>query len=79
MLLARGPSIDALRLSWSLLNERHKGALKTLEPRVVQVEPGSYQLIAGPLASPINALKVCATLRARGVACQSADFKGDAL
>jgi hypothetical protein len=79
VLLARGPSLDALRLSWSLMNERHKGTLKALEPRVVQVEPGSYQLVAGPIANPAEALKVCAALKARGVACQAADFKGDAL
>ncbi len=79
VLLARGPSLDALRLSWSLLNERHRTALKSLEPRVVQVEPGSYQLLAGPIANPADALKVCVTLKARGVACQAADFKGDGL
>jgi hypothetical protein len=79
VLLARGPSLDALRLSWSLLNERHKGTLKSLEPRVVQVEPGSYQLLAGPIANPADAMKVCAALKARGVACQAADFKGDGL
>lgn len=79
LLLARGPSLDALRLSWSLLNERHKGTLKSFEPRVVEVEPGSYQLIAGPVANPAEALKVCAALKSRGVACQAADFKGSAL
>ena len=79
ILLARGPSIDALRLSWSLLNERHKGTLGTLEPRVVSAEPGLYQLIAGPIASPADAAKVCANLKARGVTCQAAEFKGDGL
>jgi hypothetical protein len=79
VLLASGPSLEALRLSWSLLNERHKPTLKALEPRVVTVEPGSHQLLAGPIASAAAAQKVCATLKARGVACQTADFKGDAL
>ena len=79
ILLARGPSIDALRLSWSLLNERHKATLGTLEPRVVSAEPGLYQLLAGPIASPADAAKVCANLKARGVTCQAAEFKGDGL
>jgi TolA-binding protein len=79
VLLARGPSLDALRLSWSLINERHKSALGALEPRVVTTEPGSYQLVAGPLASPAEAAKVCASLRARGVTCQPSEFKGDGL
>ena len=79
ILLARGPSVDALRLSWSLLNERHKGTLGALEPRVVQAEPGLYQLIAGPIASPADAAKVCVNLRARGVTCQAAEFKGEGL
>jgi hypothetical protein len=79
VLLARGPSLDALRLSWSLLNERHKGTLKAMEPRVVEVEPGSYQLVAGPVANPAEALKVCSALKARGVSCQATDFRGNAL
>ncbi len=79
ILLARGPSLDALRLSWSLLNERHKVSLGTLEPRVVTSEPGTHQLVAGPFASPADAAKVCATLKSRGVTCQPAEFKGEAL
>lgn len=78
VLLARGPSLDALRLSWSLLNERHKATLKSMEPRVVEVEPGSYQLVAGPVANPAEALKVCSALKARGVSCQATDFRGKA-
>lgn len=79
VLLARGPSLDALRLSWGLLNERHKGTLKSMEPRVVEVEPGSFQLLAGPVANPAEALKVCSALKSRGVACQPADYRGSAL
>lgn len=79
ILLARGPSLDALRLSWSLLNERHKSALGSLEPRVVTPEPGTHQLIAGPFATSADAAKACATLKSRGVSCQPAEFKGDAL
>ena len=79
ILLARGPSLDALRLSWSLLNERHKSSLGSLEPRVVTTEPGTHQLIAGPFASAADAAKACATLKSRGVTCQPAEFKGEGL
>jgi SPOR domain len=79
ILLARGPSLDALRLSWSLLNERHKSSLGSLEPRVVTPEPGTHQLVAGPFASIADATKACATLKSRGVSCQPAEFKGEGL
>jgi uncharacterized coiled-coil protein SlyX len=79
ILLARGPSLDALRLSWSLLNERHKSSLGALEPRVVTTEPGTHQLVAGPFASSADAAKACATLKSRGVTCQPAEFKGEGL
>ncbi len=79
ILLARGPSLDALRLSWSLLNERHKSSLGSLEPRVVTTEPGTHQLVAGPFASAADAAKACAALKSRGVTCQPAEFKGEGL
>jgi hypothetical protein len=79
VVLATGPSVDALRLSWSLLNERHRSTLQPLEPRVVIIEPGRYQLVAGPLPNESEATRVCTTLRGRGVACQPSDFRGDRL
>jgi hypothetical protein len=77
--VASGPSLDALRLSWSLLSDRHKSSLKTLEPRYVSADGGTYQLIAGPLPNDAEAVKICATLRTRGVSCRPAEFKGDGL
>jgi hypothetical protein len=55
-----GPSVDALRLTWGTLVERH-GALAVLQPRFVAPKPGSgiYRLVAGPLASKADAEKVC--------------------
>jgi hypothetical protein len=79
VLLASGPSVDALRLSWSLLNERHRGTLGRMEPRVVATEPGRYQLVAGPIPNETEAQRICTTLRGRGVACQPTDFRGDGL
>lgn len=79
VIVASGPSVDALRLSWSLLSDRHKAALGRMEPRVVTTDGSTYQLVAGPLPTDAEAAKVCATLKARGIACRPSEFKGDAL
>jgi len=59
--LGAGPSLDALRLRWSDLSEKHS-ALALLKPRFVPPKAGSstYRLIAGPLPSKADADKVCA-------------------
>jgi hypothetical protein len=81
--LATGPSLDALRLSWSLLQERHRGQLGRLEPRVVRgTEPGqpAYRLIAGPLTSAGEARRLCSQLKARRAQCEVAEsFDGEGL
>lgn len=77
--LASGPSVDALRLHWSVLTERHKASLKTLEPRYTGNDATSFQLIAGPVANAAEAQRLCQSLRSRGVSCQPAEFGGDAL
>jgi hypothetical protein len=77
--IAAGPSVDALRLSWMLLSDRHSNVLKQLEPRFVSDEPGVYRLVAGPFASPAEAQRACADLKARGASCQTSDFGGEAL
>jgi TolA-binding protein len=58
-----GPSLDALRLTWSLLSERHS-ALAVLQPRYVAPKAGSsvYRLVAGPLSSKADAERVCADM-----------------
>jgi hypothetical protein len=77
--LASGPSVDSLRLSWSLLSDRHKTSLKSLEPRYTGSDATSYQLIAGPVANAAEAQRLCLSLKARGVTCAPAEFSGDAL
>lgn len=80
--LASGPSLDALRLSWVLLTERHGGSLKGLEPRYVTGnDPGgqAFDLMAGPLPSAEKAAEVCAALKAKKVACAVGPFSGNAL
>ncbi|KAB2910513.1 MAG: SPOR domain-containing protein [Hyphomicrobiaceae bacterium] len=79
--LAAAPSIDALRLSWSLLLERHGAALATLQPRVVRprTEGAPYRLVAGPLPSMAEANQICGELRAQQASCASTDFVGEPL
>ena len=80
--IATGPSVDALRISWMLLAERHKEVLKRLEPRFLPSTAGSgpaYRLIAGPIESTAAANKVCTELRARRVTCGVSAFGGEPL
>jgi hypothetical protein len=79
--LAAGPSLDALRLSWSLLRERHGGALASLKPRYLppRSEGGAYRLLAGPLSSKADADKVCADLAAATKGCYSIAYAGEPL
>lgn len=79
VVVASGPSVDALRLSWSLLSDRHKATFGKMEPRVVTTDGSTYQLVAGPLPSEAEAAKVCTGLKARGIACRPGEFRGDAL
>jgi len=78
--LASGPSLDALRLNWSLLAERHASSLRNLEARYTNAGEGQpYQLVAGPIATPEEAARVCAELKAKRVACRVTGFAGNAL
>lgn len=80
--ISSGASVDSLRLSWSLLADRHGDALKNLEARYIargDVESPTYDLIAGPLKSKGDAQRVCKSLMAKGVPCKVGDFLGEAL
>ena len=82
--LTAGPSPDALRLSWSLLNERHRAVLGALKPRYRSAGTSApttsrYQLLAGPFRTAAEARRACQTLQARQVSCQPASFSGNAL
>lgn len=82
VLLATGPSVDTLRLNWSILTDRHADAVKDLQPRYVVSGKGdsrSYALVAGPLASPQKAKELCTIMAAKGLACQVSDYRGNAL
>jgi len=80
--IATGPSVDALRISWMLLSERHKEILRRLEPRFVPTTGGGgagYRLIAGPIENTSAANRVCSELRARRVTCGVSAFGGEPL
>ena len=80
--IATGPSVDALRISWMLLSERHKEILQRYEPRFVQSTGASgpgYRLVAGPIENAAAASRVCAELRARRVTCGISAFGGEPL
>lgn len=77
--IATGPSVDALRISWMLLSERHKEILKSYEARFVPAAGGSYRLVAGPIDSTTAANRVCGELRARRVTCGVSAFGGEPL
>lgn len=81
--LDAGPSLDALRLRWSVLRERHRSALRDLEPRYLvsgTARSPSYLLMAGPISTKEEASRICALLRARSVPCSvGGPFVGQAL
>jgi SPOR domain len=78
--IGAGPSLDALRLSWSVLVERHS-ALGSLQPRFVgpRKDGGHYRLLAGPLPSKAEADKVCDAMGVGKQGCLSTPYIGDPL
>jgi hypothetical protein len=79
--IASGPSLDALKMSWQMLSEAHRPALQELEPRYVELrsDPASFALIAGPVATSEDAVKICERLRTKKVACSITAFSGQPL
>ncbi|MGI9387483.1 MAG: hypothetical protein ACR2OX_08630, partial [Methyloligellaceae bacterium] len=81
--LASGDSVDSLRLSWALLNERHRDLLGRLAPRYVlsgaSGSPNPFRLIAGPFSSSHRARELCTRLQAYYVSCKASAFTGSVL
>lgn len=80
--ISSGASIDSLRLSWSLLADRHAATLKKLQPRYVargDMDNPTYDLIAGPIKSRSDAERLCKALSAKNVPCAVSDYIGAAL
>ncbi len=81
VLLATGPSLDALRLSWSILNDRASDTVRSLHPRYVvsgKDKERTYGLVAGPLPTIADAKAVCKVMSDRGMACEVSQFRGNA-
>ena len=79
--LGAGRSVEALKLSWSLLLDQHGEALSPLQPRVIapRTEGGSYRLVAGPFASRVDAEKICTAMTLSRNKCFATQFMGEPL
>lgn len=80
--IATGPSVDSLRLSWTLLNERHGDSFRALEPRYTTDMSGAeqtYDLVVGPVASVDEAKRLCQELALKATPCIVSRFTGDSL
>lgn len=80
--ISSGASVDSLRLSWSVLADRHGDTLKNLQARYVESgDPAApnFDLIAGPIKTKSEAARVCKALAAKNIPCKIGDFAGDAL
>ena len=81
VLLATGPSLDALRLSWTILNDRHSTTVKSLQPRYVvsgKADERTYGLVAGPLETVAAAKAVCKAMTDNGMPCEVSQYRGNA-
>lgn len=81
LLLGNAPSVDAVKLNWTILNDRHADAVRNLHPRYVAMGKGaerSYALLAGPVASPEQAKTLCKLMLDRGLACEVSTYRGTA-
>jgi len=79
--IASGPSVDGLRLSWSQITEQNN-KLKKLTARYADngdTANPSFNLIAGPVKSKAEAIRLCKELEAHYQTCKVGEFKGDAL
>ena len=80
--IGSGPSVDSLRLSWSLLSDRNPESLRNLEPRYttgIDSNGLNFGLVAGPVQSAADAQKLCKDLAAKAVTCRVGEFTGEAL
>lgn len=80
--LASSSSVEGLRLNWGQLAQQHSDKLKRLKARyTTNGDPSnpSFNLIAGPVRTKAEAIKLCKDLQAQAVSCTVGDFTGNAL
>jgi len=82
VILAQGPTVDTLRLNWSILTDRHADAMRNLHPRYVvngKANNRTYGLVVGPVASTAEAKNLCKVMQSRGLPCEVSTYRGNAL
>lgn len=84
ILLATGSSVESLRLTWNLLQERHGSALVNLSPRYImepnpQAPERKFALLAGPVVSATDIARVCSVLVNEGMSCHTRPFGGNSM
>jgi hypothetical protein len=82
VLVATGPSLDSLRLNWSILTDRHADSVRNLHPRYVvtgSADKRTYGLVVGPVGSTAEATSLCKAMQSRGQACKVSAYRGNAL
>jgi hypothetical protein len=80
--LASSASVEDLRLNWSQLANQHHDKLRRLKARYTTNGNDSnptFNLIAGPVRTKAEAIKLCQDLQAQAVQCKVGDFTGNAL
>ena len=77
--LTSGQSVEALRLTWDLINEMNRPILKGLTTRFIERPSGigmPYRLIAGPVVSTGQAQTICDKLHKQNINCAVTVFQG---
>lgn len=80
--LASNSTIEGLRQTWGQLAQQHHDKLRKLKARyTINANPAnpSFNLVAGPVRSKAEAIKLCKDLQAQAVSCSVGDFIGNAL
>ncbi|MBA2127815.1 SPOR domain-containing protein [Hyphomicrobium methylovorum] len=75
-------SVEGLRMSWIQIAALHNDRLKTFKPRYTSNgDPNNpnFQLVAGPVKTKADAIRICKELNAQNVTCKVGDFIGNAL
>jgi hypothetical protein len=80
--LASNSTIEGLRQTWGQLAKQHHDKLRKLKARyTINANPAnpSFNLVAGPVRSKAEAIKLCKDLQAQAVSCSVGDFTGNSL
>lgn len=80
--LASAASVNGLRLNWLQLSTEHADKLKRLKARYTtngnSANP-NFNLVAGPIRTKAEAIRLCHDLQSQAVSCSVGDFTGNAL